>query len=282
MIKYKFRPIQCPIFIKMMNMTDHDMQIIPPGIKDILDKIKPVSPYMFEILDMADNKDVSLIALGRNISFDPILSARLIKLCNAPLWQRMTKVESPIQAVFFLGRDKVVSIILSSYFKDQFSISTSDYDIWNHSLTIAYGIQTLIRTTSSNISMARGFTAGLFHDIGKIVLEKYQKDSNNGMKYCVKNLPTPNKITSMLLNSWAVHEEIVDAIAHQDCDFESCPSELTRLIKLAHCLDDYIETGKYPSMPDGSAPPLPRLLIEEAKIYLERELEAISIFFEDY
>jgi HD-like signal output (HDOD) protein len=246
----------------------------------MLDKIRPISPYMFEILNMADDQDVSLLALGRNISFDPILSARLVKLCNAPLWQRMTKVESPIQAVFFLGRDKVAAIILSSYFKNHFSISTAEYDIWNHSLTIAYGIQTLIRTTSSPISMARGFTAGLFHDIGKIVLEKYQKDSDNGTKYCVKNLPMHNKITAALLNSWAIHEEIVNAVAHQDCDLENCPSELAKLMKLAHCLDDYIETGEYPSMPDGSALPIPRMLIEEAKTYLERDLEAVSVFFE--
>jgi HD-like signal output (HDOD) protein len=89
-----------------------------------------------------------------------------------------------------------------------------------------------------------------------------------------------NKITAALLNSWAIHEEIVNAVAHQDCDLENCPSELAKLMKLAHCLDDYIETGEYPSMPDGSALPIPRMLIEEAKTYLERDLEAVSVFFE--
>lgn len=281
-------------------MTQEQLNVsIPIGIQTAIKNIKPISPYVLEIVTNASLEDLSLLDLARKLSLEPVLSARILDATKAAAYGLSKKVESVFQAVSILGGRRVLDIIVASSLQDSFgkTFSTVEYDIWEHSLLVAYAVQSMIRELSmSIIPMARGFTTGLLHDIGKLVLLQYLK--NNKMdaeltefsRYALtdddKTLEnerllfhvTHVDIGAYLAQSWSMPEDMVTAIAnHHIKDKRRFPNGLTRLLVWAHTLVDKNLT------PDQKRSILPFSIIdkqEEMLTSIQREVNNIIFFFE--
>lgn len=272
---------------------------IPIGIQTAIKNIKPISPYVLEIVNTTSLEDLSLLDLARKLSLEPVLSAKILEATKGAIYGLSRQVESVFQAVSILGARRVLDIIVATSLKESFGkrFSTVEYDIWEHSLMVAYAMQTMIRELALPvIPMARGFTTGLIHDIGKLILlqylknEKREADLAEFSKYAVdggdKALMDERimfKITHVdigayLATTWNMPEDMVIAIAnHHMKDKRRFPNGLTRLLVWAHVLvDKKLTTDQKRSM-------LPFSIIdkqEEILASIQREVENIIFFFE--
>jgi len=281
-------------------MTQEQSNVsIPIGIQTAIKNIKPISPYVLEMVTNTSLEDLSLLDLARKLSFEPVLSAKILEATKAAAYGISRPVESVFQAVSILGGRRVLDIIVASSLQDSFgkSFLTVEYDIWEHSLLVAYAMQGMLRELDMFIiPLARGFTTGLMHDIGKLVLLQYLKNEKRDAelaefsKYAVSGgdkaidaerilfRVTHMDIGAYLAKSWSMPEEMVTAIAnHHMKDKRRFPNGLTRLLVWAHTLVDKDLT------PDQKRSMLPFSIVdkqEELLASIQREVDNIIFFFE--
>lgn len=265
---------------------------IPEKLKKLIDNIEPISPYALEILNLAESEDTSLLDIARKVSIDPVISTHLFKACSSAAINK--KIESPFQAVAVLGLKKVIEIILTTSIRNSVDkvISTYDFDIWEHNLIVAYSVQALIRKFQLPLGLAKGFTAGLLHDMGKFILIKSDPNSpiiQEQVNFeCNMDIIEKEKkvygashvdIMEYLFSTWNLPEEITTAILNHHNDIEK-QTGIARLLSISHSM---IKTDRL------SEEEIERLyevtgLTKEDLIFLynsvQREIQMVNFFFD--
>lgn len=149
-------------------------------IKKITDAVLslPVLPTITaKILELVDNPNTSANVLSNLVSKDQVLTAKILKIANSAFYGFPGEIPTVKRAVVVLGFNSLREISLSmsifNAFKNEqnnrfFNVS----DFWRHSIAVGLGTRFLaIRTSDENMPVA--FTAGLLHDLGKVVLNQY-------------------------------------------------------------------------------------------------------------
>lgn len=121
-----------------------------------------------KLTKMAENPDTTTEQMGREISKDQILSAKLLKLVNSAFYGFPQKISSLNSAIILLGFNVIKSLIISASIFE--IMESKDLELWEHSLGCAVVCNILARRMGlgdpEEIS-----TAALIHDIGKVAIK---------------------------------------------------------------------------------------------------------------
>jgi len=143
-------------------------------IAKLIDEIEdlPTLPAILnKVSEVINDPESSAADLAKVVSSDGSLSAKLLRLANSPAYGFSRKISDIQHAIALLGFAETQSLAISASVFDQLS-SKADFDYkghWNHSLAAA----TLARMISFHLKvggMETAFTAGLLHDVGKLLL----------------------------------------------------------------------------------------------------------------
>ncbi|MFH0703100.1 MAG: HDOD domain-containing protein [bacterium] len=149
-------------------------------IKHIIDKM-PNLPSMptvvVEALNIFENPKSNINQLADIISKDISLTTQILKMVNSAYYGFPSQITTINKAMALLGFNKVKSLILSVAVKPMM-MSHCGKSLWEHSIRCAVGCQMIAKS----LGIGEGdeaFIMGLLHDIGKTVLEIYNKDAVN-------------------------------------------------------------------------------------------------------
>ncbi len=151
----------------------------PESLRDTLghQNALPAIPRIAqEILSLKLITEEGERVLLKLIEQDPLLSAKLIGLSNAPLFGAQKKIMLVRDAVALLGLKRVKMIALSfAMMSSMGKSSTGLLDVqhlWQHSLTVAMAMHTMARAMPRELRPQDDeiFLSGLLHDIGFLVL----------------------------------------------------------------------------------------------------------------
>mgnify|MGYP005844506439 CR=1 FL=1 len=117
---------------------------------------------------MADDPDTTTEQMGKVISKDHILAAKLLKLVNSAFYGFPQKISSLSSAIILLGFNVIKSLIISASIFEL--MEGSDVELWEHSLGTAVVASTLAKRLGIN-DPEEVSTAGLIHDIGKVAVK---------------------------------------------------------------------------------------------------------------
>jgi putative nucleotidyltransferase with HDIG domain len=155
-------------------------------IKLIVNRIHnlPTPPTVFaQVNKVINNPSTSAYQIGAIIAEDPALSAKILKLTNSAFYGLSRTVTSVKQAIVILGLDVVKSLVLSASVFETFSKRNSVDRVfldnfWRHSLLVAFMSRIISRTKNfpSFLEAEESFSAGLLHDIGKLVILTHLPD----------------------------------------------------------------------------------------------------------
>lgn len=128
-----------------------------------------------QVLYLCQTDDVTNQEVVYAIQADPALSARLIKLANAPASHQVRPVVSVADAVTVLGLNTVRQLVLAlSLVDNSRSLTCKNFDyatFWSHSLLRAIAAQNLVSISCSGLIPAEEvFVLGLLGDIGSLAL----------------------------------------------------------------------------------------------------------------
>ena len=159
------------------------------------------------------------------VSEDSALAAKVLMIANSALYNFPSKIDTISKAITIIGHKQISEIILScsivAMFKD-IPQDVIDMDMfWRHSIAVATASR-ILATSRHEQNVEKYFTAGLLHDIGKLILyveaPKYMAEilsksteSNDLMHKVEKEILGFDhaKIGAMLLKKWKLPDEIV-------------------------------------------------------------------------
>lgn len=144
-------------------------------LEDIVSKIKdlPTLPEVaMEMLQNLDDEESSLDMVTEKIALDQSVTAKLLRLANSSYYGNNSKVVTLQQATAMLGVKNVKNLIRMTALSNKFPTANCPaFDFkafWRHSVATAICAELISRALHMKHDFA--FTAGLLHDIGKLVL----------------------------------------------------------------------------------------------------------------
>lgn len=227
--------------------------------RELVAKVKnlpPVSNAALKLVNLLDQAEASNDEVVGVLKCDNVLTAKLLRACNSPYFGMAEPVSSVDQAVFLLGHQQILHIVLTLAFGSAMVVPLPGYaveanELWRHSLITATAAETIANEISDlNVEPAVAFTIGLLHDIGKLVLgQALTPDLQDRIRSLIEHekisrveaekliLGTDHsEVGACLLQEWHLPDEIIEAVAnHHQPVFIPRPG-LSVVTHLANCI----------------------------------------------
>ncbi|MBI4634323.1 MAG: zinc-ribbon domain-containing protein [Deltaproteobacteria bacterium] len=148
--------------------------------KKILRTVKDLPPMpqtTFKAHELVKDPNTNFEDLARVLETDQAIATRVLRMANSPYYGMSGTVSSLKHASAVLGVKTLEELIVMAGSSKTLSNRMEGYglepgDLWQHSLGVAFGSK--IIATRKNPSIANdAFSAGLIHDVGKLVLDPY-------------------------------------------------------------------------------------------------------------
>jgi putative nucleotidyltransferase with HDIG domain len=127
---------------------------------------------VMELLGSIDQENVDISVLARKVSLDQALTAKTLRLANSASSGLQVRVTTIQQAITYLGfqatRNLITAAAVTGCFPAGKCPGFDHRAFWRHSIATAACAKVLARRMRLNQDFA--FTAGLLHDIGRLVL----------------------------------------------------------------------------------------------------------------
>jgi len=203
-------------------------------LKQLISQVRslPSLPSLYtEIMKELQSPNASTEAIGRIISQDVGMTAKILQLVNSAFFGLPRHISNPNQAVTLLGLSTIKTLVLSVHVFSELDRTKlrelSAETLWNHSLVVGRLATQITRAEDSEQEVVSdAFTTGLLHDVGKIVLavnlpEKYgsvlalaKREKIETSKVEQEIFDTTHaEVGAYLLGLWGLPDPVVEAVA---------------------------------------------------------------------
>jgi putative nucleotidyltransferase with HDIG domain len=260
-----------------MNMTETGMM---PNLRqeiisniNAVDHIPALDTILFEVKEKLSGRNSDAAGVAHLIERDLGLSAKILKVANSVYYAgRYGNIGNLQQAIARLGVQQTYNICLVLKTMEMFSTLSNVInlkDFWCHSISVAQVTRIIAEATDrARFDEANAYSAGLFHDIGIFVLDKFlpdvyrtiqtrMRESTDSRHEIEKKLFSIDhgEIGGLILERWKFPENIIRAVSFHHFPNEAPPAflPLTQLIHLSEHLCTSVEkSGPVPFFPDIS------------------------------
>lgn len=224
----------------------------------ILKQIKTVPSLpsvVIRIRKYLNDPDVSFDKLARAIEHDPGLTANILQLANSAYFGWSRKIRTVKEAVTRLGTNRIFQMVLCMSVAPLVRKAVRGYDmqangLWEHSFATAITAEKMVAALGLR-SREEAFTAGLLHDMGKVVLGTFVEVDDQPIKAMVARDGVPfdeaercvlgvdhAEVAAELLKSWKVPGDVVAAARwhHRPEEAEPQHRQIVDIVHLADAL----------------------------------------------
>ena len=139
-----------------------------------LSSVTAIPTASVDLLRVVQEPDAPNSKLAQAIEYDPSLTSNLLRLANSAYFGFSRAVSTVRDAIFLLGRNEIFQLVVASVVGKMTRQSVRGYglspnELWDHLMGVAVVSRRLGEALHPKIP-SYTFTAGLLHDIGKIVL----------------------------------------------------------------------------------------------------------------
>lgn len=213
-----------------------------------------ILPQLMQLLGQSDVGSREVIDL---IVYDPALTASVIRTANSAYLGGRQQVTNLHEAVTRLGLSEIYKLVASVIGHREMSTKCGGYgmqsgELWKHAVTSATAAQLMARDLGDDDCLC--FTAGLLHDIGKIVLTEVLEDLYTEL---VERTITQHvslmeaetlllgvhhaEIGAKLLERWNFPETLVMSVRYHHSPSEAKPHErIAACVYLGNIISNYM------------------------------------------
>lgn len=163
-----------------------DRQVMEERVVAQIETLGTLPDIVAEIMRLCDDPDTTAGQLEGVVARDPVIAGRLFKLANSTFFSRSGTVSTLPQAVRKLGFATIKNLVLAASAGSMLGKPTGAYDytesgLWDHSIGVALTCRSIAKGLDLKGSVAdEVFLSGLLHDIGKLVLDPFLRESYDG------------------------------------------------------------------------------------------------------
>jgi len=255
-----------------------------------------------KLANLLSDPEVELSRVVEILKYDPALTTRVLRLANSAYFGFSRSVATLKEALVRLGTSRLYRLVIASSFQPILNRPLEGYalnsgELWRHSVAVGIAAENLeIEAGGSEGDLA--FTAGLLHDIGKLVIDSHlERDFDSVEEKSNKEelsfesaekavLGTDHtEVGSALLEEWSFPAELINVVRwHLDPSRAPEDRHLVDLVHIADmiCMMMGIGLGRDGLRYRPSADSLSRLGLGEEAIELtaSRTLETLNRILE--
>jgi putative nucleotidyltransferase with HDIG domain len=239
-----------------------DIKIPEPNeISQSAKDLKPIPQIALKVLRIINEGLYDIRNLTEEIRKDQVISARTLQLCNSVMFARRKKIESLDHALVMLGQDLLLKFVISASLNNFFNQTGMGYSLckggmYHHAVGTAVIAEKLAEITKK-VDPPLAYTAGLLHDIGKVVLDQFvnagfplfyrqvNDEEKNFSEVEKQVLGTDHtEVGASLAINWSFPESLVETIRHHHNPEDARQHRgLVHIIYLADLLMSRFHTG---------------------------------------
>ncbi len=215
-----------------------DTWIANAKMRELVSRIRtfPTVPTLYlEVLNALKAPDSTTVQVGAIIAKDMAMMTKLLQVLNSACFGLPRRITDPAEAVGILGFEAVKSMVMTIKLLNQYDKIKPVYfsidRLWRHSTDVARCAKQLTLMHTDDRAMAEiAFTAGLMHDLGKIVLAANFDEQYRGAQSLARKQQLPSsevereffgathgEIGAYLLGLWGMPLDLLEvaALHHQ-------------------------------------------------------------------
>ena len=199
------------------------------------------------------NPKLGVRHLAQVMDKDPAMVVKILKTANSAYYGVTGTISSIQSAIALVGERAVEEIIVmsvSSGFLDRMleGYGLRSTDMWKHSLAVAFGSQIIAGKKVKELENS-AFFAGLLHDVGKIVLDKYIYERKEMFEeFLVDGQQTFLNAESNILGfdhsqigfemckAWGMSKDLIAAVKFHHYPSRSNNNKLAYIVHVADCI----------------------------------------------
>lgn len=144
---------------------------------EVLEKIRQIPSLptaAMRVVQLLKEPEVEITDLMESISYDPGLTSNVLRLANSAYFGGPRTIASLREAILRLGTNRIFQLVITAAVAPIARQPVRGYDLpagglLSHAISVAIGAETLAAELQIKPPPST-FTAGLLHDIGKVVL----------------------------------------------------------------------------------------------------------------
>ncbi len=216
-----------------------------------LKDLPPMPQVVQKARKVLSDPNSSFSDLAKVIESDQGIVTRVLKMANSPYYGLSGNVSSVKHASVVLGTKTLMELLNLACSSEILGQTLEGYDLaagdlWMHSLAVANGSQLIARRVNPGLEQD-AFSAGLIHDVGKIILDPYILERKAEFQTFVKERSDTfleaekvilgfdhAELASEVCERWQIPRHIVLAIRYHH---DPTPSDNDMLSYIVHLAD---------------------------------------------
>jgi HD-like signal output (HDOD) protein len=149
--------------------------------EQLVDKIEdlPTIPAVAtQVLQLLDQPDVSIEQVADLMLSDQVMTARVMKMLNSPVYKPSHEITSLKLALIYLGLRHIREVALTTSFISAFENDTGAFEMsafWEH----AFGVGMVSKIIARKVGyqdLEKAYISGIIHNLGVVFLSNYKAE----------------------------------------------------------------------------------------------------------
>lgn len=157
-----------------------------------IDDLPTIPVVATQVLQLLDQPDVRIEQVADLMLSDQVMTARVMKMLNSPVYKPGNRISSLRRALVYLGLKHIREVALTTSFIDAFDDSAGAFEIstfWEHS----FGVGMVSKVIAEKIGypdLEQAYIGGIIHDIGEVFLSSFLRDEFQSVLDSIKDKTT--------------------------------------------------------------------------------------------
>ncbi|MBP7936007.1 MAG: HDOD domain-containing protein [Phycisphaerae bacterium] len=217
-------------------------------------EIQPLPGTVLKLITVVNDPKSTVEQIVETIRYDQAVTSQMLRIVNSAFFGLTRQVYSLSDAMRCLGTTKVLQLVMAVHTNTLLCKSQPGYGLppgtlWKHSVGVAIACSSLSEHLDFN-NKSLLFTAGLLHDIGKVILNEYvaeefaeiaQRVNENHLSFAEAEKQilgfSHDEIGGRVAEKWQLPEAITLGIRHHHNPAAlDPPNSLVDALHLADCV----------------------------------------------
>lgn len=205
-----------------------------------------------KVMQLMEDENATADDLAKVVASDPAVAARVLKISNSSFYGCQRQIQTLPHAIMMLGFVTLKSVVVAASVKQVYHpFGLTEKLLWEHSFGAGLAAR-IIASDRRLVNAEEAFLGGLFHDLGKIIMNFLDKDTfleamqrcyNDGIEFdeAEKSLfpYSHEEVGALVIKKWNFPDHLMKAVmAHHSLalpdDEDPYLMRLTCVVSLAN------------------------------------------------
>lgn len=123
-----------------------------------------------KVMQLIESESATADEMAKVVASDPAVAARVLKISNSSFYGCQRQIQTLSHAIMVLGFSTLKSLVVAASVKQVYKpYGLTEKMLWEHSFGAGLSARVIAKTTRL-VNEEEAFLGGLFHDIGKIIM----------------------------------------------------------------------------------------------------------------